>query len=337
MYEPAVSVVLPTHNRASFLKRAMDSVIAQTWESWELLVVDDGSEDETRGLVSRVDDSRVRYFRHGSNRGAAAARNTGIRAAKGRYLAFLDSDDEWHSEKLTVQINLMERSEESVGLIYSRSAVFDVETQTMQVIPSQLYEGAVYEELLSGWCPPMTSSVLAAQQLIVVAGGFDENLTSFHDYDLWLRLASTHEFRAIGQPLVIQHEHDQSRLSGDSVARRRALETFMEKWSGEIEAQVGPGAVASLRRKHLSTVFWQSALKWLREGRRVEAVRFFAKYAAVSSGDVDWRRWCGFIAGLLGGIGLYDSLVNLWRRARWTKCERRTIVECLDVVSVKSE
>lgn len=110
-----VSVVIPTYNRAELLSRAIDSVLAQTYDDFELLVVDDGSTDDTEAVVTAYDDDRVRYLAHETNRGANPARNTGIEAAEGEFVAFLDSDDEWRPRKLEAQLDRLEAVEAESG------------------------------------------------------------------------------------------------------------------------------------------------------------------------------------------------------------------------------
>ena len=110
-----ISVVLPTYNRAWDLKRAIDSVLDQTYPHFELIVVDDGSSDETIEMMNEIKDERILFIKHQVNKGAAASRNTGIRASKGSYIAFLDSDDMWSADKLEKQYELLSKSKPSVG------------------------------------------------------------------------------------------------------------------------------------------------------------------------------------------------------------------------------
>lgn len=109
---PRVSVVIPTYNRADIITRAVDSVLAQTVDDIEVLIIDDGSTDGTRALIEDIDDSRVRYLAHDTNRGVSAARNTGVEAGRGEYVAFLDSDDEWLPRKLERQLSALDGREE---------------------------------------------------------------------------------------------------------------------------------------------------------------------------------------------------------------------------------
>src|SRR6266481_5515722 len=115
---PLVSVIIPTFDRPKFLEAALRSVLRQTVTDFEVLVIDDGSATDVLPLLDALHDGRIRYFRHESNRGEAAARNTGIINARGAYLAFLDDDDEWLPEKLRLQLELFSRRPDTVGCVY---------------------------------------------------------------------------------------------------------------------------------------------------------------------------------------------------------------------------
>ena len=198
---PRVSVIIPTHNRAVFLKAAIASVLAQTFEDYELLVVDDGSKDATGEVVKSIQDQRLRYFHHAEAKGGSAARNTGIRNSRGEYLAFLDDDDEWYPQKLHLQVELMDRSPAKVGVIYAGYDRFDSATGQLgkKRLPRQ--RGNLWEALLARNPLTGTSSVLIRRECFEVAGPFDETLTAFQDFDLWLRIAAHYEFDFIPEAL----------------------------------------------------------------------------------------------------------------------------------------
>ncbi len=188
-----VSVILPTYNRAEILKKAIDSVLAQTYQKLELVVVDDGSTDNTQELVRSYDDSRVRYVYTELNRGAAAARNYGIAQAspEAAYIAFEDSDDLWHPDKLEKQIREMEKHPEA-GFCYHKIA-YDMGGGYQAILPDErlplekkqgeIYTQLLYDNLVD--CP----SMLIRRELLDQIGGFDEMLKALEDYDLVLRLA----------------------------------------------------------------------------------------------------------------------------------------------------
>ena len=115
--ETMVSIIIPTYNRANVIKRAIDSVLRQTYDSYEVVVVDDGSTDETESVIAGIQDARIRYIALKENQGVAHARNIGIREARYDYIAFLDSDDEWLLDKLELQMRLFQNSTEDIGMV----------------------------------------------------------------------------------------------------------------------------------------------------------------------------------------------------------------------------
>ena len=192
MKKPRVSVILPTHNRAPLLREAIESVLAQTFFDWELVVVDDGSTDGTTESVRLLAEKvgRIRYLRQ-EKKGVSAARNRGVAEASGEWVAFLDDDDLWLPEKLEKQLAFASQHPEC-GFLYGRADVVDEEGQTVASTPSgspkTTLEGLVQENTI----PILT--VLVRKSLIQAVGGFDESLDVAEDYDLWLRLTRETSF-----------------------------------------------------------------------------------------------------------------------------------------------
>jgi len=188
-----VSVVIPTHNRAALLHRAIESVRRQTYPNLEIIVVDDASTDETRMVVERLIDPRIRYLRHAVSRGGSAARNTGIKAATGEYIAFLDDDDEWEPQKTEVQLGAFE----GYGAV--------VCTSDQQVANLKKYaakEAVELEDLRRGKFTAGGSGILMAKASILRETMFDESLPRYQDWDLFIRIAMNHEIRYLNEPLV---------------------------------------------------------------------------------------------------------------------------------------
>ena len=119
--KPTVSIIIPTYNRAHLIDRSIQSVLNQTYQDFELIVVDDGSTDNTEDIIRQFQekDKRIKYIKHDKNKGGSAARNTGIKNSRGEYIAFQDSDDEWFPEKLEKQIEIIECTDPKVGIVYS--------------------------------------------------------------------------------------------------------------------------------------------------------------------------------------------------------------------------
>jgi hypothetical protein len=184
---PQISVIIPTYNRADMLGDAIASVLAQTYADWELIVVDDGSIDDTEAVVARYSDPRIRYI-YQENRKLPGARNTGIRASTGEYVAFLDSDDLFLPEKLSVQAAAMENRPD-IGLVASGWHEVDLQRKVLR----RLRPWQARPDLdLSGWlngCPFIVPSVLVRRTWLIQVGLFDEDQHYVEDWDLWLRLA----------------------------------------------------------------------------------------------------------------------------------------------------
>lgn len=185
---PLISVILPTYNRARQLMDSVDSVLKQSYKNLELIVVDDGSEDESVSVIRTIADSRLKLIVLPQNKGANAARNTGIRASMGEYVCFQDSDDLWHVHKLHVQIEDMQRSKAKVG--FCAFERFDHDRR--QAIPKKGYriptgKNDLSKHVLKGsfiGCP----TLLIERTLLLELGGFDENLRRLQDWELSIRL-----------------------------------------------------------------------------------------------------------------------------------------------------
>ena len=211
-----VSVVLPTFNRLRFLRPAIESVYAQTFTDWELIIADDGSDLETRQyLQSLANDPRVMVVWLSHTGRPSMVRNAALLRAVGEYVAFLDSDDLWATRKLERQIETLRAR---VNCRWSYTAFLQVdgsgnplpeETQR----PWVPHEGDIFEQVVTGRASIRTPSVLATRQLIAQAGGFDEGLLSGEDYDLWLRLALYSEVAIVDEPLVYVRRHQDSHTS----------------------------------------------------------------------------------------------------------------------------
>lgn len=203
------SVIIPTFNRAVFLREAIDSVLAQTEKDFELIVVDDGSTDHTRELVAEYDD-RIRYFFQ-PNAGASAARNLGIRHARGDFITFLDSDDLWLPKKLARQIQWM-AAYPHLLLCYTDEIWIRHGVRVNQKMIHAKAGGWIYPLCLPR-CIISPSSVLMRRELFDAIGWFDEQLPVCEDYDFWLRVASRFEVGFISEPLIVKRGGHPDQLS----------------------------------------------------------------------------------------------------------------------------
>jgi glycosyltransferase involved in cell wall biosynthesis len=199
---PTVSVVIPTYNRAGVISKPIHSILAQTYQDFEIIVVDDCSSDDTEQVLESFKEPRIRYIRHQTNSGAAVARNTGIDSSTGAYIAFLDSDDEWLPEKLEKQLNLFQQCSSEVGFIYTGFAAVD-ECNRVKRIVSSNHRGSLSDRLLYSNFIGTPSTVMVRREYLQQVQGFDPNMPSFiEDMDLWFRLSEQCQFEVIPEILT---------------------------------------------------------------------------------------------------------------------------------------
>lgn len=232
---PFVSVIIPAYNQAEFLREAIQSVLSQSYENYEIIVVDDGSTDDTALIASQFAD-RIRYI-HQDNQGLAGARNTGIYTAQGEFIGLLDADDQWRPNYLEEMLKLTAS--------YPDASVYYCEAQGMDVngldLPQTfgssrlLRKYSIYQILLrSNFIIP--STVLMRRISILTAGLFDQNLRSFEDWDLWFRLLPEHKFIGSDTCLVRYRVHEKSltaNLDGMFRANRSAREKHFGSEDGD--------------------------------------------------------------------------------------------------------
>lgn len=291
---PLVSVVLPTFNRLRFLRPAIESVYAQTFPDWELIIADDGSDPDTRQYLQSVaNHPRVRVLLLSHTGWPATVRNAALLRAVGEYVAFFDSDDLWMAQKLERQIETL-RTRPNCRWSYTgflRVDEYDrplAEETGRHWVP---YEGDIFEQVVTGQASIRTPSVLATRQLIAQAGGFDAAMLTAADYDLWLRLALHSEVAIIDEPLVHVRMHDENH-SGD--------------WQS---AYQGRDRLLSLRQQLVDSR-WRPLL---REERMKNALRLAAAHARLGAGGHTLR-------------ALWGSLPYSWTYPHWWLSGMKTLL-----------
>ena len=197
--KPVLTIIIPTFNRADFLKEAIESVLAQTFTDFELIVVDDGSTDHTGDVVREF--PRIRYAACPENSGVSHARNLGIGMARGRYICFLDSDDLWVKNKLETQIRWMEAHAEC-RVCYTDEIWIRKGVRVNPMNKHRKYSGDIFPHCLP-LCIVSPSSVLMRTSLFDEVGTFDEDMTVCEDYDLWLRIALKYPVHFIREKLIL--------------------------------------------------------------------------------------------------------------------------------------
>jgi glycosyltransferase involved in cell wall biosynthesis len=288
------SVVLPTFNRLKYLRPAIESVYAQTFTDWELIIADDGSDLETRQYLLSLEKRprvTVEWLRHSGR--PSMVRNAALRRAVGEYVAFMDSDDLWAPRKLELQIETL-RTRVNCGWSYTAFLRVDSCGTPLPEEARRLwvpYEGEIFEQVVTGRASIRTPSVLASRQLITRAGGFDEGMLSGEDYDLWLRLALHSEVAVVDEPLVHVRFHD---------------ENHTREWQS---AFVGRDRMLSRRQQLVDS--GRRAL--LREERMKNALKLAVKHAELGARGRTLR-------------ALWESLPYSWTYPRWWLSGLKTLL-----------
>lgn len=225
---PRVSVIVPTYNRAAYVVRAVESVLAQTVKDFEIIVVDDGSTDNTKDVLGQYQD-KIRYI-YQENKGPSAARNSGVLNARGEYIAFLDSDDRWLPDMLSAQLREFER-DGGVGFVYTSMAIADENNKlTGETKPAKpVYD--IPDFFIDEGRIPMT--VMAKKELFDKFGLFSSELAVAEDEELWLRFLRHTKAAYIHEPLAICVRHDKN-LSSNMIEYYKGLIGIFKKYSSSL-------------------------------------------------------------------------------------------------------
>lgn len=227
---PFFSVIIPTHNRQEVVLRAIASVLAQTFKNYELIIVDDGSQDQTSLAVQKYLKKGVRYLRLSQRQGVSFARNYGATQARGQYLAFLDSDDEWLPSKLARQFQFLQENLH-LKLIHCDEIWIRNGVRVNPMKKHQKKGGVIYLDCLP-LCCISPSAVVIEKNCFFKLGGFREDFAVCEDYDLWLKICSRYEVGFISEPLLKKYGGHQDQLSrkyfGMDEWRVRALVYILE-------------------------------------------------------------------------------------------------------------
>jgi len=235
--EPSlVSVIIPTHNRAHLVGRAIQSVLDQSYQDLEIIVVDDASTDNTEEVVRSFNDKRIKYIRHKKNKGAAAARNTGIMAARSEYIAFQDSDDEWLHEKLEKQMKIFKVSSPEVGVVYTDMWKITANKRLYFHSPNIMpKDKTIYEQALDYKVRYIgIQTVLMKKECFDKVGLFDEKLPRYIDLELFIRLSKYFYFYHIKEPLLNYYD-TKNCISFNTMALITARKTILDKYFEDIK------------------------------------------------------------------------------------------------------
>lgn len=278
-----VSVILPTYNRAAYLQEALASVFAQTLAPWEVIVIDDGSTDNTQDIMATY-DTRLRYFRQ-AHQGVAAARNYGLKMAQGDIMAWLDADDLWESDFLATLLPLLE-SDSQIDGCYSGCAYIDAagdplpQTDQRIVASSKLFSALTESNFLT------TPAIIVRKRCFAQVGDFDTQLSICEDYDMWLRLAKQFTIVGLSVPLVKIRVHGANTVR-DTAAFSRFRIHVVQKHFGDAEGD--PAMWPEEKRCAYAMAFRDVALKHSQDGEDVQKWQYLEKAIAI---------WPGLLARL---------------------------------------
>lgn len=224
---PRVSVIIPTYNRSKLLIEAVRSVLNQTFQDFELLIIDDGSTDDTEQRIRDLQESRIRYSRNRANSGVSASRNNGISKSRGIYIAFIDDDDQWLPEKLEKQVRVLDTSPPDVGAVCTGAVSVDIKSGVPIEVALPRYSGKVLNELLESNFIS-TSSIVVKRECFEKVGTFDQTLSYGEDFDMWIRLARVFLVESIPEPLIKHTDHQNATSSNNKLIARN-LERIIDK------------------------------------------------------------------------------------------------------------
>jgi glycosyltransferase involved in cell wall biosynthesis len=297
MRNPTVSIILPTYNRPCYLREAIESVLAQTYGDWEMIIADDGSSEETRAYLRSIQDPRVTVLWLPHTSMPSIARNEAIRHARGRYLAFLDSDDLWRPTKLVAQLCAL-RASPACRWSYTAVDLIDPGGHPLSrdgFAPWVPYAGDITERILTIDAHIAIDTVLAERDMVLEAGGFDEQQRFAEDYDLYLRLAMRSPVNVIDVPLAVIRAGDGANYSANRIDAYHGWVQLYAKYA----ALLPNGRLRAIARR-----------------RRAESLLVLARlYARAGQPGAAWRTlW----RGTPGSLFAYAPWV--WRAAREAVC-----------------
>lgn len=248
--QPKVSVIIPTYNREKFIGEAIQSVLDQTFQDFEVIVVDDGSTDRTGDVVQAFASEKVQYV-YQSNRGRSNARNHALGLAKGRYIAFLDSDDLYLPDKLALQVDYMD-SHPEIGMVYTSAYCIDENGVRTKDEYEATVSGWVYEHI--AFFVPVTitlPTVMVRKEVFDKVGEFDEAMERFEDTDMWRRISKHYQINALHERTCLLRTHIDNALAAQDPSQISGALDYYVKKIGREDSDVG----IILRRKGIARLY----------------------------------------------------------------------------------
>jgi glycosyltransferase involved in cell wall biosynthesis len=299
---PRVSIILPTFNRAKVLSRSVMSILDQTYQDFELLIIDDGSTDETADAIQQFSDERIRYFKSDRNRGRGSARNIGLQMAAGEFIAFQDSDDESLPTRIEREVAVLDASDDNVGIVYSDMYRISKDGKKF-VFKSPHFtpkDGILYPESLAFTLINIgINAATIKRDAIRRTGFFDETLPFFVDLEYFIRLSKNSLFAHLPEPLINYYEVDSDFAKLSKIAESR--EKILSKYYVDV----------SNNKKLYSLHLFAIGNDFCYSGNTLEGRQYLGKSLTVK--PLHFLRMLSFIASFMGPK-IYRYLVDLKNR-----------------------
>lgn len=229
-----VSVIITTYKRPPYMvERAVRSVMNQTYQDFDIWVIDDSPSDfpdriKVERMLEKLNSEKIHYIKHVNNMGACVARNTGISHSNGKYIAFLDDDDAWHQNKLSMQIAKIKSGD--YGLVYCRTHVINEVKKTDYYPPKNGEEGMIFDKLILSNIIGSTSFALIKRECFDAVGMFDVRMPASQDLEMWLRIAQKYKVGFVDEPLVDYYIHEGESITGNYSKKLTAIEMLLKKY-----------------------------------------------------------------------------------------------------------
>lgn len=291
---PLVSVVIPAFNSAKFIATAIDSALNQTFKDFEIIVIDDGSVDETRNVVARYGEAGLVKYYYQNNAGPASARNNAIEKATGQLIAFLDSDDTWHHNKLELQVEFMSNNPH-----FAMSFTDMLLTANGQVVHKSYLRDKDYKWLGQGWIYEnilhenfiFPSTVIIRSDVIKSLGCFDDSLKIAEDRDLWLRIAEKYQIGFMDAVLTTRNNHDSNITLDGELFSSSLLNMFEKHHERRADENSESGRMHLIAiRNQLSKRYFELGCHHLRQLQPIEARSAFSNCRKYGGTDRLWFR-----------------------------------------------
>lgn len=294
---PLVSVIIPAFNSSKTIQATINSVLQQTINDLELIIINDGSTDSTLSIISTITDQRLKVFSY-TNSGLATSRNRGIAKALGQYISFIDADDLWTIDKLELQLQALKQSPQA-AVAYSWTDWIDESGKFLRPGGHITFSGSVYDELLLRDFIESGSNPLIRKMAFDKTGGFDESLSAVEDWDMWLRLAAHFEFVAVPLPQILYRVSPNSMSSNVCNMEIASLQVIEKAFAQAPHApRFTKQEVLANRYKYLTLKTLEGSLN---QRRGFIAIRFWCQ--AIRN-DPAWLRRKQLMLIILGKIGL---------------------------------